>query len=265
MTDRRPRRDNPQRVPATMKTGCVVLMTATIQPTAYKISRRDAGIRLCDYRNALLFWGTHPDTRIRAIVFCDNSGADLAELREVARRCPRPVEFLSFTDESPPPCVHYGYGELGIIDYAFRNSSIMRALPCFLKSTGRLKFPAVSALLDSIDDGLAAVIDHRRKYSHESGCRVRARTQLMFFSTSFYGNTLLGRRTEMVGRYSHIEEYIAATLLENTRGATVLRRFPVECPPSGISGSGYNYDSISSQFKNALRAAARRVAPALWL
>jgi hypothetical protein len=123
----------------------------------------------------------------------------------------------------------------------------------------------VSALLDSIGGEIGVAVDHRRKYRAETGCPVRARTQLMLFSREFYAANLLNRRDEMIGRYSHIEEYLAVKLLEARPQSAVLRRFPLECPPSGVSGAGLDYDSFRTRLKNGVRGAARRLVPGLWL
>lgn len=251
-----------------MQTPCTVLLTATVRPANFAIStpgRTDVATRTADYIAALRFWGSLPDERIEAIVFCDNSGEDITPIIEAARGLQKPVEVLGFKDAPPPSNVHYGYGELGIIDHALRNSARLKRAGFILKCTGRLKFPRISTLLDALPDRMSGAIDHRRRYRDEAGPPTRARTQLMMFSPSLYADTLFERRGEMCGSCSHIEEYLAHKFEQARFTPPLLRRFPVECPPSGVGGNGNNYDSLREKCKSTARAMARRWLPNLWL
>lgn len=251
----------------TYKKEFVVLLTATIDPGPYTkdLTRNNPEIRLEDYRKSLLFWSGLCDKRIKGIVFCDNSGADLDVLKKACLDCSNPTEFLSFEGNSKPFGVHYGYAELGIIDYAVRQSVLMSECQYFIKTTGRLTFPNISKLLDSIDCEFDAAVDHRKKYKREQGFPVKARTQLMFFSKKFYGDHLLNSRDEMIGFYSHIEEFLAAKLDTFKRNSRIVRRFNVECPPMGFNGwRSKNYRSFLNVSKNTLRAFMRKAFPSVW-
>jgi hypothetical protein len=51
-------------------------------------------------------------------------------------------------------------------------------------------------------------IDCRRAYARESGPRLRARTQLMMFENASYQAELARHQNEMIGRSTHIEDYL---------------------------------------------------------
>jgi hypothetical protein len=172
-------------------------MTATVNPGAYsdQVSRGSSEVRTQNYLQALKFWATHPDPRIEGIVFCENSGADLGTFEKMANGLcsPREIELLSFRGNDRPEGVHYGYAELGTIDYASRNSLLVRKHRHFVKATGRYVFPRITQLIDSLHDDVVVAIDCRRAYRQETGVRFRARSQLMVFERKFYDRELWGK------------------------------------------------------------------------
>ena len=127
-----------------------VLLTATIDPGQYKpdLTRYDPAQRLSDYKQSLLFWEALNNSRLKGIVFCENSGTDLTPLADLTRKFRTPVEIISFEGNEKPSNMNYGYSELGIIDHAIGASIFLREYPYFIKATGRLTFPKISKLLD---------------------------------------------------------------------------------------------------------------------
>jgi len=245
----------------------IVLMTATIHTGLHSndMMRDDPDVRLCDYLNGLLFWGNLIDERIKGIVFCENSSANLQPLKTACINFNTPVEFLSFEGNSIPDGVHYGYAELGIIDYAVLNSNLLKSCPYFIKVTGRLTFPRISNLLDSITFEFDALVDHRRKYRSEKGFPIKSRTQIMILSREYYVQFLLGSRQEMIGHYSHIEDFLAEKFSASMTQFKIVQRFKVECSPEGISRDNKNYSSFSVKCKKTLRCLLRRLYPDCWL
>ncbi|WP_295392341.1 hypothetical protein [uncultured Thiodictyon sp.] len=244
----------------------VVLLTATIDPGPYaqQVVRNNPQVRQEDYRKSLEFWTEISDDRITGIVFCENSGADLGFLRAASRGSRIPIELISYQGNAAPVGVHYGYSELGIIDYAMKESVLLAHCEYFIKATGRLTFPRISRLLDTTDIRFDAIIDHRRKYRNESGYPLRSRTQLMLFSTDFYRKKMLDVRGEMIGGCSHIEEFIAEKICSLIGEHRISQRFLLECPASGVAGTNQDYHSLVIVSKNMLRAFLRRLLPSLW-
>ena len=246
----------------------VVLLTATIDPGQYKLDlmRYDPAQRLSDYEQSLLFWETVNDSRLEGIIFCENSGADLNPLVDMTRRFRTPVELISFNGNEKRGNMNYGYSELGIIDHAIRESTFLQKCSHFIKATGRLTFPKISRLLDSEKSNFDAIVDHRRKYHNEKGFPLRARTQLMLFSKSFYSNFLFDTRNQMVGGSGSIEEFIAQKLDKPPKEVNVIKRFNIECPPRGFSAyNNRNYDFIVDRYKNMARSLSRTLIPNLWI
>lgn len=242
-------------------------MTATVDPGAYAdaVVRNDPAQRRQDYLRAIRFWARYPDPRIVGIVCCDNSGADTRDFHVADDATPdRPIEILSFSGNERPAGMHYGYAELGTLDYVLAHSTVLPRARHVVKITGRLIFPRLTSLLDRQDPNLMMAADCRRAYARESGPRLRVRTQLMIFETAFYRRELAGRRDEMIGRSTHIEEYLAEKAEAWRQRPGVTLRWAVECPPEGIGGDGRSFDSWRVRVRTAARAVLRRVLPSLW-
>ncbi len=247
----------------------VVLMTATLSPGSYAnaVCLSEIQVRTDDYITALRFWLQHRDPRISGIVFCENSGSCCKAVAEQVADVTsiRPVELLGFFGNEQQSGVHYGYSELGIIDYALENSRILRLSEYFVKVTGRLTFPCISRLLDTLDENLEVAVDHRRSYRNESEPPLRARTQLMVFQTRFYRTVFFRRRDEMLGCYSHLEQFVAAKLLPYRNQLGVTMRWKNECQPVGFTAHGQgHYETGKARLKSKLRGFLRRFAPGIW-
>lgn len=251
-----------------MNASLVVLMTATFDPGPYadSVKRSTVSVRMADYARAMRFWANLADERIAAVVLCENSGADLTFLRDAhSDQGARPVELLGFSGNSRPPGMHYGYAELGTIDFALANSRLLAHADYLLKVTGRLMFPATSRVLDTLPSGVRFAVDCRRAYRSEGGPGVRARTGFMLSSRRFYSEHFAGRRDEMFGSCTHLEEFVALKLLPLRQEEGVVLRFGVENPAVGQGGhSGLDYGSTGVALKSRLRGLMRRIAPSLW-
>src|ERR1700735_4149006 len=85
----------------------LLVMTATVTPSANaQVKRSSPQVRLEDYKRALRFWLRYPHPAASRILFLENSGADLSELRAIAETenpFDREVEFLSLPVREIPP------------------------------------------------------------------------------------------------------------------------------------------------------------------
>ncbi len=127
-----------------------VLLTATISPGDVPyLARRDPNIRIEDYKSALRSWLAGPLPS--ALVFCENSGYDLAGLESLCRDHNKRVEFLSLREDPGTFPRGKGYGEVGIIAHALKHSSLLRDARRVLKVSGRVYVSNASALVASMD------------------------------------------------------------------------------------------------------------------
>ncbi len=119
---------------------CLIL-TATINPHGIEqLVIADPQIRLRQYVEALKLFLL--DGSVDKIVFCENSGHDLKELRNMAASHNRPgreVEFLGFKGPKFPRRLGKGYGEMLMLATAFKRSRLIRSSKWYVKCTGRLQ------------------------------------------------------------------------------------------------------------------------------
>lgn len=112
----------------------VLLLTACLNPGGMKYTvLQDAEERKRQYKRAIDYYLEKTKYRI---VFCDNSGADLTELKNP--KYVNRIEFLSFSGNDYNANYGKGYGEFLIIQYAFENSRFIKKASIVIKITGRL-------------------------------------------------------------------------------------------------------------------------------
>jgi hypothetical protein len=109
-------------------------------------ARRDPVTRLNDYKQALTRWLGHPESQ--SVIFVENSGSDLSELRSIADEYPeKAVEFLSFQAPEFDGSLGKGHGEMLCLQYAVEHSRLLPQSRHFLKVTGRYYLANATQLL----------------------------------------------------------------------------------------------------------------------
>ncbi len=113
-----------------------VLLTATIRPNdGYKVLRNDVSIRERDYIDSIKLWLSKTNFKI---VFCENSGYDLKNIREVCKPYKDRVEIIQYVFRDTLSSNDYGYGEFDIINTALRESYFIKNTENIIKVTGRV-------------------------------------------------------------------------------------------------------------------------------
>jgi len=250
----------------------LLVMTATVAPSASaQIRRSSPAERLEDYKRALRFWLKYPHTAAERILFLENSGADLSELRAIAENenpMQREVEFLSLPAHEIPAGTNYGYAEMQALDEGLTLSRLRPATTHMIKTTGRLTFPALGKALDQIarsdSTPLELMID-----CHKLGLFRRgydARTQLFVCSHRFYDRELRGSNREMNATDVWLLEHLIYSKVIPFKGLPGYHlRFPCNIEPVGYFGfKNRRYDSPRGAFARGVRAMLRVVAPGYW-
>lgn len=250
---------------------CTILMTACIDPSAgkIKVQRSDPEIRLKDYIIALEFWLNIDDARLRNIVFVDNSAYPLDSLIATAskkNKFNKTIEFISLDCNDYPEGVHYGYGELKMIDSAFNRSKVLHSSSHFLKATGRLTFPDISKLLDYLSADQLFSVDCRRIPFLEKKYHSFVTTQLMIFSTNFYKENLIDLKSCLNKKMTHIESIFFERLIPFDGVDGVMLRWPINVNPVGEAAHWKkNYSSKKQRFYGIIRGYFRRLLPFFWI
>lgn len=250
----------------------LLVMTATITPPANaQVKRSSPQVRLEDYKRALRFWLRYPHASAERILFLENSGADLSELRGIAETenpQHRKVEFLSLTPHEIPAGTNYGYSEMQMLDEGLALSKLRQATTHMIKATGRLTFLELGKALDrvaSINSApLELMIDCRKLGLFRRGCD--ARVQLFVCSHSFYDRVLRGSNREMNSTDVRLLEHlIYRKVIPFTGQPGCYLRFPCNIDPVGHFGfKDRRYDSPRTAIARSTRALLRVIAPDYW-
>ena len=249
----------------------VVVMTACIDPGNKhpELHRRDPAIRKQDYQEALHFWITHPDSRLRKIVFVENTGYPLQELEEDAGAVNsqgKEIEFISLQCNDCPPGISYGYPELAMLDLAVSQSKLIQRSRYFIKTTGRLSFPALPSLLNRLPKDFLFAVDSRRYRLPALSPMAFTTTQLMIFSVGFYTDNLIGLREKMNMSTPFIEHLFYQELMSYQGQPGAILRWPVNVDPCGRAGhSAKNYNAPKQRIVNFARAICRMTLPNWWI
>jgi hypothetical protein len=120
----------------------ILIMTATVTPNQGLpgLIRSDPAVRLQDYRRSLASYLALLGRTLDAIVFVENSNADLLELHDLAAPHADKVEFIVFHGTDHPPAYGRCYAEAELLDYAMAHSQTVAAAgphAVFWKVTGR--------------------------------------------------------------------------------------------------------------------------------
>ena len=250
----------------------LLVMTATITPPANaQVKRSSPQVRLEDYKRALRFWLRYPYASAERILFLENSGADLSELRAIAESdnpFNREVEFLPLRVQKIPPGTNYGYAEMQSLDEGLSLSKLLQATTHMIKVTGRLTFPTLGNALDRVASQRSAplelMIDCRKLGLFRRG--YDARVQLFVCSHSFYDRVLRGSNREMNSTDMRLLEhliYCKVIPFKDQPGCYL--RFPCNIDPVGHFGfKDRRYDSPRTALTRSTRTLLRVIAPDYW-
>jgi hypothetical protein len=243
-------------------------MTATIVPAANAgVRRADPSVRLDDYKRALRYWLAYPHPSAQRILFLENSGADLSELRAIAAHenpQGREVEFLSLPVHAIPEGRNYGYTEMQSLDEGLALSRLRQTTTHMIKTTGRLVFPALGKALDMLPGPPELLVDCRKLGFPRRGFDVAV--QLFACSHPFYDRVLRNARNEMNSTDIRLLEHLVFRKVIAFKGQPgCYLRFPCNIDPVGYSGfKARRYDSLPTAFSRRLRAILRVIAPGYW-
>ena len=113
-----------------------ILLTACVNPNGMsRTIHQDTSTRLYEYLNAIKFY--YNSTNL-PIVICENSMCDLSKYFPMMDR--NRLEFLTFNGNNYDKNIGKSLGEANIIEYALKNSTLVKKSKFLLKITGRLQF-----------------------------------------------------------------------------------------------------------------------------
>jgi len=146
----------------------ILLLTATIIPprNVPGLVLTDPLRRLREYDQALRFYLHHLGRCADAIVFAENSGADLSPLRATARAfgASERVEFLSVQGLDYAPELGKGFGEFKLLDHVMSSSlaCLSSTTSVIWKITGRYRVRNISRFIAHSPRSFSVYLDMRQ-------------------------------------------------------------------------------------------------------
>jgi hypothetical protein len=247
----------------------ILLLTATINPPAGvpDLQRIDPHIRLNDYLQAFDFYLQALNSCIDAIVFVDNSQAEVSlfQTRATQSGTRKPVEIISYFGLDHPPQSGRGYGEFKMIDYVMRTSSLIQQAPRearIWKITGRY-------IVRNIEE-----IVRRAPSTYDIYCNIRnwpnhwMDLHLLSWNAGAYSvlfeNVYPRLREDMTRTSPEIQMW--GVVQSAPSSLKVIRRYVCQPFIEGIRGSdNRDYAQGMNLSKYYLRSFARRYFPWFWI
>jgi hypothetical protein len=263
----------------------VIVMTATIQPPSNMpdSGRKDPDLRLNDYLEALSFYLDIDNKYVDRIIFTENSGSDLSQLKELVelKKSGKKVEFISFTSKCEPR-FGKGYSELYLLDKTIMESSLLAEKDVIWKVTGRLRFKNLERLIVTAPLNYSCYCDLRNlpieilrlgKISWIwNGYRFMD-TRIFSCSVKAYKRYILGQYKQIETPYKHpcgdsymIENFLFEIFYTAYKNQTeIIPRFNIQPIIQGVRGqSNCEYQSFAGRCKVNLRRISRKVLPFVW-
>jgi hypothetical protein len=135
-----------------LKNKFCVLLTASVDPNGCNFLKiMDPKIREQNYLDSLKLWLSKTNL---PLVFCENSGYSLTNIRKLCDRYPGRVEIIQFEGNNYPRHLGKGYGEFLIIKKALEESEFIKNSENIIKVTGRIFISNIGKIIDKFEDNL---------------------------------------------------------------------------------------------------------------
>jgi hypothetical protein len=234
-------------------------MTAAINPAPglVQLAVTDPALRRRQYVGALSYLLGRRVREVQGVVFVENSGADLSELRDVAARHPTPVEFIPLALNDYPPNLGKGYGEFRMLDEAVASSKLLASAEYLVKLTGRLGVANLSSIIRRLPPGYDVAADIIPEVAPEYGF---VASRLLFLRTDVYRRHVTGAYRKVDdSRRVHAENVLYYVLRDNPHLA-VVPLLPREPRWRGMAGTtGVAYDSLGMRLKHPYKVVRRAI------
>lgn len=249
-----------------------VILTACIDPKGMPgVSRPDPKVREQDYQACLLYYLKN-FPRIRRIVFVENSGWPLDDLKSICRSPTKELEFVSLAANDYPRHRGKGYGEMMMLDHAMAVSELAHSSRYVAKLTGRNYLRNMETLLDRVSRPFELLCDLRDHPFYElagsNWCGRHCDTRFFVYTPSFYAQNLKGTYEQLSETYI-VEKLVYDIAKRAELRGVVVPRFPIEPDYAGVSGhllpdgTARDYSSKSEVLRRKVRSVARILTP--WL
>lgn len=220
-----------------MSEKCCLVLTAAIEvKNKSLVKRNNTATRLNDYKMSLKKWLTK-QTSIKKIVFVDNSGYPLDELRGIVNKYNtynKEVEFLSYVAESQPN-VDKSHYELMQIKYALDHSQLLRGSEYFVEVSGRQFINNIDTIVKALPGSLHVIGEFSENFSY-------LETDIIIFNREFYQKEIFDYALKISldttrKDYLYLERQYARAILRSIEKDYQWYPFPYEPVMVGFGGT----------------------------
>ena len=234
-----------------MKNDYVLLVTGCISPDSKVpfLELKDNEERRKQYVKSLRYYIKH--TNAKKIVYCDNSNQKyIPKLKKEASECNKQFEWVSFLGDTKK-CLEKGkgYGEGEIIEYALKNSKLLKEASYFIKVTGRVIIKNYNILVRFMNKNNTYFL----------------RNSADNIDTKFYGMSINNYKNFFMHSYNYVDDkndkYLEHVFSDVIKDKSIAISDFIVFPNSvGVSGStGEKYDlSFKRRLKENIKIIARR-------
>lgn len=225
----------------------VLLLTSCINPNGMKFTvLQDKEERKKQYIEAIKFYLANTKFKV---VFCDNSGEDLSELRRIGGE--ERLEILSFLGNDFEKSLGKGYGEFNIIKYVFVNSRFIKDSSNTIKITGRLIVDDLDEVV-KLKDVLFPRRDHFVFVTPNNQLNV-CDSRCFFADNDFYNERFLQVGNEINDSEGYFFEHLLYDTIKDLPSNYIVSDFVLPLAIRGVSGtSGEMYSAESMKYGEKL-------------
>jgi hypothetical protein len=152
----------------------LLILTGTINPgNMILTNRNNPDVRKEDYKKSLDSWiSFNKDGYFNKIIFCENSGVNLSELKNVVHNYSNnnDVVFFQWDDNSKWASFGKGYGEAKMLEHLIKEANdIISEHDYVIKVTGRIFVPNLKEVLNINNINDSDIICYPKKENPEKG------------------------------------------------------------------------------------------------
>ena len=224
----------------------VILLTGCIRPNGMAFTQlTDTEERRQQYVEAIHYYLDHTNCQV---VFCENSQTDLRPLFDNVQNR---LEILTFSGNQDKKRGK-GYGEVEIIEYAFRHSSFIHEECIVIKITGRLIINNIATIVNSLNynkDFVTCLFHSDLSF---------ADSRIICATTSFYKAFLTKKDRINDSKGVFFEHILSEMVIQSSLRFIPFVEEPQITGRSGTTGEWYKLPSQDTDHKNLYQQYALR-------
>lgn len=249
----------------------LLILTGTIDPgNMIFTNRNNINERMQDYIKSLKYWlNNNKDGYFNKIIFCENSGYDLSEIKEslVSLSNKNEVVFFQWSDNHKWTGLGKGYGEAKMLEYLNQEAyELIQEHDYIVKVTGRLYIPNINRVFNKKDEKMGVSIIHHRLKQIKDENNMFVDSRLFCIASACFSEFIKDFSNDINDNNGVYFEHVLASRIHyfnrmNKKTTNIFKELPFYIGYSGTSGQKLNSikSTIKFHLKNSMYKAYYRV------